>query len=81
MSKVTIFTIVAFFIALFSFLVYDYIEGTIQDTMVDVTGQVVKDTNIDDSSKGSLLGTLSTIKMIGIFGTIGGVILLIKKYF
>jgi len=49
--------------------------------MVDVTGQVVKDTNIDDSSKGSLLGTLSTIKMIGIFGTIGGVILLIKKYF
>ena len=81
MSKVTIFTIVAFFIALFSFLVYDYIEGTIQDTMVDVTGQVVKDTNIDDSSKGSLLGTLSTIKMVGIFGTIGGVILLIKKYF
>jgi len=81
MSKVTIFTIVAFFIALFSFLVYDYIEGTIQDTMVDVTGQVVKDTNIDDSSKGSLLGTLSTIKMIGIFGTIGGVILLIKKFF
>ena len=81
MSKVTIFTIVAFFIALFSFLVYDYIEGTIQDAMVDVTGQVVKDTNIDDSSKGSLLGTLSTIKMVGIFGTIGGVILLIKKYF
>ena len=81
MSKVTIFTIVAFFIALFSFLVYDYIEGTIQDTMVDVTGQVVKDTNIDDSSKGSLLGTLSTIKMVGIFGTIGGVILLIKKFF
>ena len=81
MSKVTIFTIVAFFIALFSFLVYDYIEGTIQDTMVDVTGQVVKDTNIDDSSKGSLLGTLSTIKMVGIFGMIGGVILLIKKYF
>ena len=81
MSKVTIFTIVAFFIALFSFLVYDYIEGTIQDAMVDVTGQVVKDTNIDDSSKGSLLGTLSTIKMVGIFGTIGGVILLIKKFF
>ena len=81
MSKVTIFTIVAFFIALFSFLVYDHIEGNIQDTMMDVTGQVVRETDIDDSSKSSLLGTLSMVKMVGIFGTIGGVILLIKRYF
>lgn len=81
MSKVTIFTIVAFVVALFGFLIYDYIEGTVQDTMLDVTGEVVKDTNLDNSSKSSLLDTFATIKLLGIIGTIGVLIVLVKKYF
>ena len=81
MSKVTVFTIIAFIVALFSFLIYNYIEGTVQDTMIDATGQVIKDTNLDSASKSSLLDTFSTIKILGIFGMIGGLILLVKKFF
>lgn len=81
MSKVTIFTIVAFVIALFSFFIYDYIEGTVQDTMIDATGQVVKDSPIDSASKVSILSTFTMLKVAGIIGTIGGIALLVKKHF
>ena len=81
MSKVTIFTIIAFVVALFSFFIYDYIEGTVQDTMIDATGQAVTDSPIDSASKTSILSTFTILKVAGFIGTIGGIALLVKKHF
>jgi uncharacterized protein with PQ loop repeat len=43
MGKITIFSIIACVIALFSFLIYDYATGTVEDAMIDASGQVVKE--------------------------------------
>lgn len=81
MGKVTIFTIIAFVIALFSFFIYDYIEGTVQDTMIDATGQVINASSIDSASIVSILSIFTMLKVVGFIGTIGGIVLLVKNHF
>ena len=77
----TIFTVIAFAAALFSFLIYNYIEGTAQDAMIDVTAQVVKDSPMDNSYKNMMNSTLALINFVGVIAFFGGIFVLVKKYF
>ncbi len=81
MGKATIAAVITFSLALFGFLVYDSIEGAIQDTAIDMTGEAVKEAQMDTGIKASIISAFDLLKIVGIVGTIGGIALLAKKYF
>ncbi len=80
-SKITIIGILGFVMALFIFLFQSYIGGIAEDAMLDATGQVVKNSPIDQQAKTSILSTLTIYKIVGFFAFIGGIIFLVKKFF
>ncbi|MBI2129190.1 hypothetical protein HYU07_03030 [Candidatus Woesearchaeota archaeon] len=81
MGKITIFGIIAFIVALSVFLLNNYIQGVAEDAMLDATGQVVKDSPIDQQTKTSILSTLTLYEIAGFFVFIGGIVFLVKKFF
>lgn len=81
MRKVAIVTLITFSLALLGFLTYDYIEGAIQDTAMSMTGEAVKEAQIDNGIKESIISVFDLLKILGIVGTIGGIALLVKRYF
>ena len=81
MRKLTIVAVITFSLALFGFLAYDSIEGAIQDTAMDMTGEAVKQAQIDSGIKESIISAFDLLKIVGIVGTIGGIAVLWKKYF
>jgi len=49
--------------------------------MLDATGQVVKDSPIDQQAKTSILSTLTIYEIAGFFAFVGGIVFLVKKFF
>lgn len=80
MPKTIIFTFISLVIALTSFIAHEQIQGTMEDTATQITGQAIQQSQIETPVKEALLTSLSLFSLAGTVGTIGGIITIFKKY-
>ena len=81
MKILTITGAIAFVIAITLFLFNSHIEGIVEDSMMSATGEVIKDSPIDETSKQGISSALWLIGIAGIIAFIGGLIAIFKKFF
>lgn len=81
MKILTIAGIIGFFVAISIFLFQGYIEGIIEDSMMNATGEVIKDSNLDEISKQSINIALVLFVFAGTITSIGGLIAKFKNFF
>jgi len=81
MSKITITLIVSFIVALAAFLIHSEINSTVQDSMLDATGNVVEESNLNEDAKSSMSGVWTLIGLASALSFIMGLLALIKKFF
>lgn len=81
MKALTITGAIAFIIAITIFLFQSHIEGIVEDSMMDATGDVVKESPIDETSKQGINSALWLFGFAGTIAFIGGLLAIFKKFF
>lgn len=72
---------IAFILAITILVFHSYIEGIVEYSIIDVTGEVIKESPIDETSKQSINRALWLFGFAGTITFIGGLIVIFKKFF
>ena len=81
MKALTITGAITFIIAISIFLFQSHIEGIVEDSMIDATDDVVKESPIDETSKQGINSALWLVGFAGTITFIGGLIAIFKRFF
>ncbi len=81
MKGLTIIGIIGFFIAISIFIFQSYVGGIVENLMIGTTGEIIKSSAMDETSKQGINGALMLLGVAGTLAFVGGLIAIFKKFF